>query len=73
MIVYVLISTDSFSATCSDPETGLTLNPIIMALDADASNTSDSVIAPTPQCITLIETYSLDIFYNDCFTACTDP
>ena len=73
MMVYVLISTDSFSATCSEPDTGLTLNPMIIALDADASRTSDSVMAPTPPWITLMATSSLDNFSKDCFTAWTEP
>ena len=74
MMVYVLISTDSFSATsCSEPDTGLTLNPMIIALDADASRTSDSVMAPTPPWMTLMATSSLDNFSKDCFTAWTEP
>ena len=41
------MSISSFSANCLAVATGLTLNPIIIASEAEASNTSDSVIAPT--------------------------
>ena len=73
IIVYVLISTFSFSPRDSAPGTGLTLNPIIIALEAAASNMSDSVTAPTPPCITLTWTSSFDNFSKDCLTACTEP
>ena len=63
------MSTPSLSAKDSAPDTGLTLNPIIIALDAVASVTSDSVTAPTPPCITLTATSSLDNFSSDCLTA----
>ena len=73
IIVYVLISTFSFSASDSAPDTGLTLNPIIIALDAAARSTSVSVIAPTPPCIALTWTSSLDNLSSDCLTAWTEP
>ena len=49
------------------------MNPIIIAFDAAARVTSDSFIAPTPPCITLTPTSSLDNFSNDCLTAWTEP
>ena len=67
--MYVLISTLSLSAKDSAPDTGLTLNPIIIAFDAAANNTSDSFIAPTPPWITLTLTSSVDNFSSDYFTA----
>ena len=56
------MSTPSLSAKDSAPDTGLTLNPIIIAFDAAANNTSDSFIAPTPPWITLTLTSSVIIF-----------
>jgi len=38
----------SFSESFLALSVGLTLNPTIIASDAEASKTSDSVIAPTP-------------------------
>ena len=42
------MSIASLSATCLALPVGLTLNPIIIASEAEASKTSLSVIAPTP-------------------------
>ena len=52
---------------------GLTLNPIIIALEAWASLTSLSVIVPTPLLITLTLTPSRLIFSNDFLTASSLP
>ena len=41
---------------------GRTLKPIMMALEADARVTSDSLMAPTPPWITFTTTSSLDSF-----------
>ena len=46
---------------------------MMMALDADAKETSDSLIAPTPPWITLTITSSLDSLVRLCFTASTEP
>ena len=73
MIEYVLMSTCSLSAVDVAPIEGLTLNPIIMALDADASITSDSVMAPTPEWITFTRTSSLLIFSSELLRASIDP
>ncbi len=42
------MSISSLSAIIRAFPIGRTLNPITIASDADANNTSDSVIAPTP-------------------------
>ena len=47
--------------------------PIIIALEALASITSDSLIPPTPPWITLSLTSSFESFTSDCFTASTEP
>ena len=52
---------------------GRTLKPIMIALDAAARLTSDSLIAPTPPWMTLTTTSSLDSFIRLCFTASTEP
>ena len=52
---------------------GLTLNPITIALDAEASVTSDSLIPPTPEWIIEILTSSVDSFRSDWFKASTEP
>ena len=57
-----MISTFSFSPIKAALLSGLTLKPIIIAFEAAASVTSVSVIAPTPECITLTLTLSVDIF-----------
>ena len=55
-------------------ECDMTADDLMMiALDADARLTSDSLIAPTPPWITLTTTSSLDSFTRLCFTASTDP
>ena len=41
------MSISSLSAICLAFPVGRTLKPIIIASDAEANNTSDSVIAPT--------------------------
>ena len=46
---------------------------MMIALDAEARITSDSLIAPTPPWITFTTTSSLDSFTSDCFTASTEP
>src|ERR1035438_4108982 len=47
MMVCRRTSTFSCSARAAAFRSGRTLNPMIMALDADASSTSDSLMAPT--------------------------
>ena len=41
---------------------GRTLKPMMIAFDADASSTSDSLIAPTPERMMRILTFSSDSF-----------
>ena len=53
--------------------TGRTLNPTIIASEADANNTSDSVIAPTPLWMMLTCISSVDNFWNESVNASTDP
>ena len=52
---------------------GRTLKPIMIALDADAKITSDSLIAPTPPWMILTTTSSLLSFRRLCLIASTDP
>ena len=54
-------------------EDATTLNPIIMAFDALAKTTSDSVMAPIPLLITLTETSCSLIFSKAFFTASSEP
>src|SRR5919198_556278 len=53
MTEYARISTPSRSAAARASPTGRTLNPRITASEAAASMTSDSVMPPTPELITL--------------------
>ena len=48
MIEYVRISISSFSAKERALDIGRTLNPTMIASEAEAKRTSDSVMAPTP-------------------------
>ena len=52
---------------------GRTLKPMMMALEAEARVTSDSLMVPTPPWITFTTTSSLESFTRLCFTASTDP
>ena len=63
----------SFSESFLALSVGLTLNPTIIASDAEASKTSDSVIAPTPLKIILTWISSVDKFSNESVSASTDP
>ena len=63
----------SFSAIVLAIGTGLTLNPIIIALDTFANVTSVSVIAPTLAWITFTFTWSFDNFSSAVLTASTEP
>ena len=47
------MSTPSRSASCRASAFGRTLKPMMMAFDAEASMTSDSVMPPTPVWMTL--------------------
>ena len=51
IIEYIRMSISSFSAIALALPIGLTLKPIITASEAEANNTSDSVIGPTALCI----------------------
>ena len=67
------MSISSLSANCFAFPCGRTLNPIIIASEAEANNTSDSVIAPTPLCIMLIWISSVDNLENESANASTEP
>ena len=54
------MSTFSCSASSCALRSGRTLNPMMMAFEAEASSTSDSVMAPTPERRTLSRTLSFD-------------
>lgn len=53
MILYLLISTPSLSAISCASFVGFVLKPMIIDLEVIARLTSDSVIAPTDECITV--------------------
>ena len=57
MTLYSLTSTPSRSAVAFAVASGRTLNPMMIALDADAKITSDSLIAPTPVSYTHLDVY----------------
>ena len=67
------ISTFSNSAVRFAFTSGRTLNPITIALDAEAKMISDSVIAPTPVWIILTLTPSTSILRSDAAIASTEP
>ncbi len=67
------MSTFSFSATSLTLGFTLTLKPIIMAPDAEASITSDSVIAPVAECIMLSLTSSVLCLTRESPTASSEP
>ena len=73
MTRYRRMSTFSRSAMDFACASGRTLKPMMIALEADASVTSDSLIAPTPPWMTLTTTSSLESFTRLCFTASTEP
>ena len=52
---------------------GRTLKPMMIAFDAEASSTSDSLIAPTPEWITRILTLSLDSFCSVSASTSAEP
>ena len=67
------MSTCSCSAVAFAVASGFTLNPMMIALDAEARETSDSLMAPTPPWITFTTTSSLESLVKLCFTASTEP
>ena len=52
---------------------GFTLKPMMMALEALASVTSDSLMLPTPPWMQWIAISSFESLRSDCFTASTEP
>ena len=56
------MSTFSCSASSCALRSGRTLKPMMMAFEAEASSTSVSVIAPTPERSTFSRTFSFDSF-----------
>ena len=52
---------------------GRTLKPTMMALDVEASMTSDSLMAPTAQWMTRTRTSSLVSFSREALTASAEP
>ena len=67
------MSTPERSAFSAATASGRTLKPTIIALDASASITSDSLIAPTALWITFTLTSSFESFSSDCLTASAEP
>ena len=62
MMVCRRISTFSCSASAAALRSGRTLKPMMMALEAEASSTSVSLMAPTPERITWTVTLSVESF-----------
>ena len=62
-----------FCQSCLLAVKGVQLKPTIIASDAVASNTSLSVICPTPLCTTLTAISSVDNFCNESLNASTEP
>ena len=73
MIVCRRMSTFSCSASAAALRSGRTLKPMMMAFDADASSTSDSLIAPTPECSTRIFTLSFESFCSVSVSTSAEP
>ena len=73
MIEYKRMSICSCSANLRAATDGLTWNPMIIAFDADANNTSDSVIAPTPFNKILVWILAVDNFCKESERASIDP
>jgi len=67
------MSTSSLSAIILALDCGRTLNPTIIASEAVANKTSDSVIAPTPLCKMLTCISSVDNFWKESVSASTEP
>src|SRR5262245_55082162 len=67
------MSTWSRSATSAALRSGLTLNPTTMAFDAEASSTSDSLMAPTPERMMLILTFSSESFVSVSASTSAEP
>ena len=68
-----VIHSSAGGVTESDVQLAKAANAIIIALDADASTTSDSLTLPTPPCITLTTTSSLESLTRLDLTASTEP
>jgi len=62
MIECSRMSTFSCSASAAALRSGRTLKPMMIASEATAKSTSFSVIAPTPEWITRIRTFSVESF-----------
>jgi hypothetical protein len=73
MMVCRRISTFSCSASAAALRSGRTLKPMMMAFDADASSTSDSLMAPTPERITRTFTLSLESFCSVSVSTSAEP
>ena len=73
MIVCRRISTFSCSASACALRSGRTLKPMMMAFDAEASSTSVSVMAPTPECSTRILTLSFESFCSVSVSTSAEP
>jgi hypothetical protein len=73
MTRYIRISTFCRAAPSRAAASGRTLKPTMMALEEEASMTSDSFTAPTPPWMTRTLTSSLESFSRDAFTASTLP
>ncbi len=73
MMVCRRISTFSCSASAAALRSGRTLKPMTMAFDAEASSTSDSLMAPTPEWITRTLTLSLESFCSVSVSTSAEP
>ncbi len=67
------MSISSLSAIDLALPIGRTLNPIIIASDAEANKTSDSVIGPTPLWMIFTCISSVESFWNESVNASTEP
>jgi hypothetical protein len=67
------MSTPLCSATCAAFGSGRTLKAMMIAFDAWASMTSDSVTPPTAPCTTFTRTASVVCFLSASLIASTDP
>ena len=67
------ISTFSCCASSAALRSGRTLKPMMMAFEAVASSTSLSVMEPTPEWMTLMRTFSVDMRTSESASTSTDP
>ena len=73
MMLYLRISTFSRSARLCAAALGRTWNPTIRALEAEASRTSPSLMAPAAAWMTSSFTSEVDSLWREDFSASTEP